>query len=487
MQDRAGRAAQGDSYPTHPMTSISSAHDGGRTRRPAGLLGALGLHRPELRAWAMYDWANSAFVTVIMTAVFPIYFSSVAGAGLSPEVATFRYGLATTLGLLLIATAAPVLGAIADLRPVKKRMLAVFLATGVLATALMFFVQRGDWLLAALLFVVANIGANGSFVFYDALLPHVARQDEMDRVSTAGYALGYVGGGLLLALNLAWIQKPEWFGLPHGPGLTSAEQTLPARLAFLSVAVWWALFAIPLFRRVPEPAIAESEHAGAPREGGVLRVAFGQLGATFRELRGYRNAGVMLLAFLIYNDGIGTIIRMATIYGTEIGIGRGALIGSILLVQFVGIPFAFLFGSLAGRIGAKRSIFIGLVVYTVISLVGYYMRTATHFLMLAVLVGVVQGGTQALSRSLFASMIPRQKAGQFFGFFAVVEKFAGIFGPLVFSATIALTGSSRNAILSVIAFFAVGALLLARVDVSEGQRAARAGEAEADIDGREVA
>jgi UMF1 family MFS transporter len=447
--------------------------------RPSGPLAALGLHRPELRAWAMYDWANSAFVTVVMTAVFPIYFSSVAGAGLSPATATFRYGLATTFGLVLIALAAPVLGAIADLRPVKKRMLATFLVAGVLSTALMFFVQRGDWLLASVLFVVSNIGANGSFVFYDALLPHVARQDEMDRVSTAGYALGYVGGGLLLALNLAWIQRPEWFGLPHGPGLTAAQETLPARLAFLSVAVWWALFSLPLLRRVPEPPI-EASHA-TPRAGpaahrGVVAVALGQLGATFRELRGYRNALLMLLAFLIYNDGIGTIIRMATIYGTEIGIGRGALIGSILLVQFVGIPFAFLFGSLAGRIGAKRSIFVGLLVYTVISLVGYFMRTATHFLILAVLVGIVQGGTQALSRSLFASMIPRQKAGQFFGFFAVVEKFAGIFGPLVFSATIAATGSSRNAILSVIAFFAVGAALLARVKVDEGQRAARAAE-----------
>ena len=464
------------------MASTSSAH--ADATASVGLLDRIGLHRPELRAWAMYDWANSAFVTVIMTAVFPIYFSSVAGAGLSPEVATFRYGVATTAGLLLIALAAPVLGAIADLRPVKKRMLATFLAAGVLATALMFFVQRGDWLLAALLFVVANIGANGSFVFYDSLLPHLARQDEMDRVSTAGYALGYVGGGLLLALNLAWIQRPEWFGLPHGAGLTSAQETLPARLAFLSVAVWWGLFAIPLFRRVPEPPVARA-HGGAAAAaagpdtrsaGQLLGAAFGQLGATFRELRGFRNAALMLLAFLIYNDGIGTIIRMATIYGTEIGIGRGALIGSILVVQFVGIPCAFLFGSLAGRIGAKRSIFLGLIAYTVISLVGYFMRTATHFLLLAVLVGLVQGGTQALSRSLFASMIPRQKAGQFFGFFAVVEKFAGIFGPLVFSATIALTGSSRNAILSVIAFFAVGAALLARVNVSEGQRAARAAE-----------
>jgi UMF1 family MFS transporter len=209
----------------------------------------------------------------------------------------------------------------------------------------------------------------------------------------------------------------------------------------------------------------------------VVRAAFVRLGETFRELRGYRQAFLLLLAFLIYNDGIQTIIKMATAYGTEIGIGQGALIASILLVQFVGIPFAFLFGTLAGRIGAKRAIFLGLAAYTVISVLGYYMRTATHFLILAVLVGMVQGGTQALSRSLFANMIPQHRSGEFFGFYSVFEKFAGIFGPLLFAGTIAATGSSRNAILSVIAFFAVGGVLLAFVNVNEGVRAAHDAEA----------
>jgi UMF1 family MFS transporter len=423
----------------------------------------------------MYDWANSAFLVTITTAVFPIYYSSVASAGVPAATATFRFGLATTLGLALIALAAPVLGALADVVPIKKRLLGAFMTLGVTATALMFFVGTGDWLLASALFVVANIGVNGSFVFYDAFLPHVARPDEVDRVSTAGYALGYVGGGLLLALNLAWIQKPEWFGLPSGPGLTPAQATLPARLAFVSVAVWWTLFAIPFFRRVPEPAVH-----GAGRGVGA-RDAFRQLAATFRELRGYRQALLMLVAFLVYNDGIGTIIRMATIYGTEIGIGRGALITAVLLVQFVGIPFAFAFGALAGRIGAKRAIFLGLAAYALISVIGYFMRTAAHFFALSVLVGMVQGGTQALSRSLFSSMIPQHKAGQFFGFFAVFEKFAGILGPLVFSLAIAVGGSSRNAILTVVSFFVVGAALLSRVDVRAGQAAARAAERAAGV------
>jgi UMF1 family MFS transporter len=431
-----------------------------------GLLKRLGLDRPELRAWAMYDWANSAMVTTIITAVFPIYYSAVAAADLAPAEATYRFGISTTAGLIIIAVLSPVLGYLADRGGTRMRYLAAFLAVGAVAVLLMFWIERGDWLMASLLFVVANIGVNGSFVFYDALLPHLARDDEIDRVSTAGYALGYVGGGLLLALNLAWIQKPQWFGLPFGEGLTPAQATLPSRLAFASVAIWWFLFSIPLFKRVKEPPAS-----GRPMES-LARSAHTALIKSFNDLRRYPQAALMLLAFLIYNDGIGTIIRMATIYGTEIGIGRGALIASILLVQFVGIPFSFLFGSLAGRIGTKPAIFLGLVVYAGISVFGYFMTTGFHFLLLAILVGTVQGGTQALSRSLFASMIPKTRSAEFFGFFAVVEKFAGIFGPLLFSVIIAFTGSSRGAILTVIAFFLVGGLLLRKVDVDRGRQEA---------------
>lgn len=438
------------------------------------LLERLALHRPELMAWAMYDWANSAFMVVIITAVFPIYFSSVAAAGLTPSQATLRFTIATTVGLAIIAILSPLLGAIADYAAAKKKLLGLFLLLGAGSTGMMFFIERGDWLLAAILFILANIGANGSFVFYDALLPHVARPEEIDRVSTSGYAMGYLGSGMLLALNLAWIQKPQWFGFPTGPGISPSQATLPVRLAFVSVAVWWVLFSIPLFRRVAEPGrmLIPGEIRGA----NPLLAAWRRMIVTFRELRGFRNAFLMLIAFLIYNDGIGTIIRMATIYGTEVGIGQGALIASILLVQFVGVPFAFLFGHLAGRIGVKQAIFLGLVVYAGISVLGYFMTNATHFLILALLVGMVQGGTQALSRSLFASMIPKHQSGEFFGFFAVFEKFAGVFGPAIVAAVISVTGSTRISILSVILFFVAGAWLLLKVDVTEGQREARAAE-----------
>ena len=425
----------------------------------------------------MFDWATSAVQTTVMVAVFPIYFVKVAGAGVAPSDATQRLATVNSVALVIIALLSPVLGAVSDYSAAKKRFTAGFMILGAAATAALYTVHTGDLGRASWLFVLVLVGAAGCFVFYESLLPHIARPDEIDRVSTAGYALGYVGGGVLLALNLAWIQKPDWFGLPAGPGLSEAQATLPARLAFVSVAIWWLVFSIPLFRRVPEPParIETDERRGE----NPVDVAFGRLLETFRELRGYRQAFLMLLAFLIYNDGIQTIIKMATAYGTEIGIGQSALIGAILVVQFVGIHCSFLFGMVAGRIGAKRALFLGLLAYTAISVLGYYMRTATHFYVLAGLVGVVQGGTQALSRSLFASMIPPHKSGEFFGFFSVFEKFAGIFGPLIFAGTIAATGSSRNAILSVIGFFAVGAAILATVDVGEGQRAAREAEARA--------
>jgi UMF1 family MFS transporter len=416
----------------------------------------------------MYDWALSGLQTVIMTAVFPIYFVKVAAADLSGSAGLQQLARANTIAMVVVALLSPVLGAVADYSASKKRFLALYTGIGALGTVAMFGIDRGDLGLAMTLYVVAMVGGTGCLVFYESLLPHIASREEMDRVSTAAYGLGYLGGGLLVALNLAWIQKPAWFGMPAG--------TLPARLAFVSVGVWWVVFSIPLFRRVPEPprTIEPDETPTA----NPVRVAFQRLSETLRELRGYKQAFLMLVAFMVYNDGIQTIIKMATAYGTEIGIGEAPLIGAVLILQFVGVPFAFLFGRFAGKVGAKPAILAGLVVYAVITTLGYFMRTATHFFILAALVGMVQGGTQALSRSLFASMIPSHKSGEFFGFYSVFEKFAGILGPLLFDVAISVSGSSRNAILSVIIFFVIGAALLWRVDVQEGQAVARRREQE---------
>jgi UMF1 family MFS transporter len=422
----------------------------------------------------MYDWAVSSVQTTIMVAVFPVYFANIARGDLGETRTTQAIATANTIVAIILAVLSPILGAVSDYVAAKKRMLGASMVVGAAAVAGMFFVQQGDYRLALVLFVISLIGATASTVFYDALLPHIAAGDEIDRVSSAGYAVGYIGGGLLLALNLAWILKPGWFGLPTGPGLSSAQKTLPTRLALFSVAVWWVVFSIPLFRRVPEPP--RTREPDELTRGSVLVTPFVRVAETFRTLRGYKQAFLMLLAFMIYNDGIQTIQKMAATYGKQLGIADTVLIGAILVVQFVGVPFSFLFGSIAARIGAKTAIFIGLVVYAAISVLGFFMQTAAHFILLAAMVATVQGGTQALSRSLFASLVPAHKSGEFFGFYSVFEKFASIFGPLLFWVTIAMTGSSRNAILSVILFFAVGALLLSRVRVNEGQEAARAAD-----------
>jgi len=428
------------------------------------LLARLGLSRPEVRAWALYDWANSPFQSTVINAVFPLFFASYAAKGLEAVDATARFAWATTIAVTIVAIAGPVLGAIADFKAWKKRLLAIFMVVGVIAVLMMATIQEGAWMMALAIFILANIGDRMSWILYDSLLPHIATRDEMDRVSTAAYAIGYIGGGILLLANLAWILTPKTFGLPDTVAAT--------KLSFISVALWWVLFSFPLFRRVPEPPrIIEADET---RTENVFRAAFGRVGETFRELRTFRNALLMLVAFLLYNDGIQTMIRMAAVYGAEVGIDSNAQIAAFVLVQFVGVPFSFLFGMLADRIGAKPAVLISVVVYTIVSIIGYFLATVWQFFLLAFLVGTVQGGSQALSRSLFARMIPRHKSSEYFGFFSIFEKFSGIAGPLVFAASVTLFGNSRAAVLSIILFFILGALVLTRVNVREGEAQAAA-------------
>jgi len=411
----------------------------------------------------MYDWANSAFVTTVITAVFPIYFLHVAGKPLGPERATSTFLWATTAGMIVSALISPYLGALADCSGRTMRLLGASLVVALAATAGLFFVGEGGWLLGAWLFAIANVGATATFVFYDSLLPRIAAPDEVDRVSTAGYALGYVGGGLLLALNLAWISKPAWFGIP------TDDPTLPARLAFLSVAVWWLVFSVPMFRRVKGPP-ASPRRTNRP----LAAEAFARLGETYRDLKRYPQAFRMLAAFLLFNDGIGTVIRVAAIYGAEKNLPEGDLVAAILIVQFLGIPFSFAFGRLAERVGAKRSVLFGVGVYFVIGVLAFFMETTAHFYALAVLVAMVQGGTQALSRSLFASFVPKDKTAEFFGFFGTAEKFAGILGPPLFNVAAALCGGSRWGVLTIAPFFGFGAWILATVNVEKGRADVRA-------------
>ncbi|NPA90209.1 MAG: MFS transporter [Chloroflexi bacterium] len=421
-----------------------------------------------INAWAMYDWANSAFAAVIMATVLPVFYSKVAAATIHPDperarvLASSAWGYTNTIAMLIIAFSAPILGALADHSGAKKKFLGAFASLGITATALLYFVSTGDWLAASLFYILGRVGFSGANIFYDSLLPHIARKEDIDYVSAKGYALGYLGGGLLLALSLAWIMKPEMFGFPNSEMAT--------RVSFIAVAVWWAVFSIPLFKYVPEPphALERGESRQHP-----IKAAFQRLQNTFREIRRYTELFKFLLAFWLYNDGIGTIITMATIYGAEIGIRDVDLIGAILMVQFLGIPFSLAFGWLGKRIGAKRAILLALGVYTLIAIGGYFMREGWHFWLLAVLVATVQGGAQALSRSLYGVMTPKAKSAEFFGFYNVSSKFAGIVGPAFFAFVGSMAGSSRLSIVALVIFFIGGALLLLRVDVEKGIRVAR--------------
>jgi UMF1 family MFS transporter len=319
---------------------------------------------------------------------------------------------------------------------------------------------------------LGNVGFAGANIFYESLLPHIAKKGDIDQISTRGYAFGYLGGGILLIINVVWFMNPAWFFMP-GAGFA-------LRASFFSVAVWWAVFSIPLFRNVPEPPVVRISQ----EQINVVRAGFGRVVRTFRRIVHYRQLLLFLIAFWIYNDGIGTIIKMATAYGDEIGIGITDMIIALIITQFVGIPFSFGFGWLAGHTGAKRAIFFGIGVYIIISIAGFFMRTAIHFYILAFMVGMVQGGTQALSRSLYGAMVPKSQSAEFFGFFSTSSKFAGIMGPLLFGVVSQLAGASRLSIASLVLFFIVGGFLLTRVDEQEGIRVAR--EEDAAFSAREV-
>ena len=424
------------------------------------------LYRRAINSWAMYDWANSAFATTVMAGFMPVYFRELAkAAGMTSVQATSAWGYIATIALILVALLAPGMGYMADRMAGKKRFLTIFAVLGSLASIALYLPHGDMFRLAGILYVLGNIGFAGANVFYNALLPHIAKEDEIDQVSVKGYALGYVGGGLLLVINVLMFSFPQWFGI--------ADAGMAVRLSFVTVGIWWLGFTIPLWRQVAEPPTAHTEVVGF---GEALSSGFKEIAQTFHKIRQYPQAFKLLLAFWIYNDGIGTIIKMATAYGDEIGIDQTGMIGALALVQFVGIPFSFAFGWLSRKLGTKNSILLGLGLYSAISIGGYFMQVAWHFWLLAFMVGLVQGGTQALSRSLFGAMVPKDRSGEFYGFFSMSDKFAGIFGPLAFATVGLITGTSRFGIVSLLIFFVVGGILLMRVDEKEGIQTAREGK-----------
>lgn len=430
-------------------------------------------HKRAIRAWTMYDWANSVFATSIMAAILPVYYANVAVQSDQANTATVYWSFTTSIALLIVAFLGPILGAMADFLGAKKRMMTIFVFLGVTGTALLYLVGTGDWFIASLFFIVGSVGFAGANVFYDSLLPHVAREDEIDMVSSRGYAMGYLGGGILLAINLGMIMVLPGLLPKFIPSLASWSEgdltTLMTRICFITVAIWWLLFTIPIWRHVPEPErrIQEGEKGFNP-----LKASFGRLGHTFGEIRKYKQLLLFIIAFWLYNNGIGTIIFMATIYGTELGFSSTTTIGTLLMVQFVAMPFAFLFGWLAKKMGTKPAILLSLGIYSLIAIAAYFLYHEWQFWVLGFAVATVQGGSQALSRSLMGRMMPKSKSAEFYSFFSVSEKIAGTVGPLLFGAVSAMVGGSRLAIVSLIVFFAAGSYLLMRVNEKEGIRVA---------------
>lgn len=423
------------------------------------------MNRKAVRSWILYDWANSAFVTTMVAAVLPIFYADVAAAGLPDYLKTSYWGYTQTIGMVLVALSAPLLGSIADVSGYKLRFLRIFAYVGVLASAAFVLVGEGDYLLASALFIAGTIGFSGGNTFYDSMLTDLVPEEKRDMVSSKGYSYGYLGGGLLLALNLLMIMQPGWFGLR-----SSTEGTY---LAFLSVALWWFVFSLPIFRHVAPLLPKPKEAKPFPRYAadGVAR-----LRRTFREIKRYPELLKYLIAFWLFNDGINTVITMATIYGATIGIGSTDLIAALLITQFVGFPFTLLLGRAAEKVGSKPALYLSLAVYVVIITLGFFMETALHFYILAVIVGMVQGGSQAIARSIFSRLVPKAQSAEFFGFLSVSSKLSSSFGPFVFGVVGQVFQSSRHGILALLLFFIGGIGMLTTVNLNRGHEQAEAAD-----------
>ncbi len=404
--------------------------------------------------WSMYDWANSAFATTVMAAFFPAFFKEYWAGDLEATESTAVLGVANSISGLLVALMAPVLGAIADCMSGKKKFLTFFAYLGVLSTAALLAVQQGNWILAAAIYVLGSVGFSGANVFYDSLITLVAPKDKIDFVSGVGYAMGYLGGGLLLAINVWMTLSPATFGL--------ADASQAVRLSFLTVAVWWGLFSLPIIFLVKEPKRSRSD------SGSVVRAGIQQLRRTFRKIKHLKTISTFLIGYWFYIDGVDTIVRMAVDYGLSIGFQRNDLITALLITQFVGFPSAIVFGRLGEKIGPKRAIFIGIGIYLVVVIWATVIQDKWEFYGIALLVGLAQGGIQALSRSFYSRIIPHDQAGEFYGFYNFLGKFAVILGPVLIGFTGLIFNNPRAGMGSIAILFLVGAIFLYRVDEERG-------------------
>lgn len=415
-------------------------------------------YNKPILAWACYDWANSAYATVVIAGFFPIFFKEYWASELSASESTFQLGMANSIASLIIVIAAPLLGAIADRGHLKKQLLLLFTLLGVTMTCALSLLDKGAWELAIILYVLSNLGFLASNVFYDALIVDIAESRQRDSVSALGYSLGYLGGGLLFAACVLATLYPAKFGF------SDAAQAVEA--SFVLVAIWWTLFTIPI-------ALFVKERAESPKQRIALMSGFRDLRATFHEIRQLKDTFLFLLAYWFYIDGVDTIIRMAVDYGLALGFKSSDLIVALLITQFVGFPAALAFGKIGDRYGARRGLFIAIAGYILILLWAYRIESSYEFYVLACAIGLVQGGIQSLSRSLYSNLIPQDRSAQFFGFYNMLGKFAAILGPMMMGWISVWTNDPRYSILSIALLFIIGAVLLARVDVKRGMHQAQ--------------
>ena len=405
--------------------------------------------RRPVFGWALYDWANSAFALTVMTSFVPIMLGAFWNDGAQSSVTTFRLGLANGGASLLVALLAPVIGAIGDRAGRRKRGLLGFAALGVVMTGALYFVEAGQWPIAVACYVLATIGFAIGNTLYDSLLVDVVSPRFYDRVSAYGFALGYLGGALLFAVNVWMVASPQSFGLD--------SPTAAIRVAFLMVAIWWAVFSLPLLLWVPEHRSADTVTHGA------IMAGFRELLATLHAVRRHRSLWMFLLAYWLYIDGVYTIIKMAVDFGMSQGLDMQDLISAILLTNFIGFPAAMLFGYIGDWFGTRRGIYLALVVYIAVTIGAVFVTTEAQFYVLAAAIGLVQGGVQSLSRSLYARLIPAERSGEYFGFYNMLGKFAAVLGPVLTGSVALATGSQRIGILSILVLFTIGLWLLSRV------------------------
>lgn len=405
-------------------------------------------------SWAFYDWGNSAYSMTVTSTVLPLYFKSVfSNGGGDAALSTAYWGYANSFSTLILALLAPILGTLADYKGYKKKFFLFFLLIGVFCTALFSVVPETDWAGLLLLYVLSAIGFSGSLIFYDAFLIDVTTGDRMDRVSSVGYALGYIGSTIPFILCMALIILAQFGKIP----LTIAQAS---QVSFILTALWWFAFSMPLLRKV-------HQIHGLEVEPNPIKKSFIRLGKTLKDIRQHKALFLFLLAYFFYIDGVDTIIKMATSYGADLGISTTNLLIILLATQFVAFPFAILYGWLAGKFPGKTMLYVGILIYILICIYAYFLDSTLDFWILAMLVGTSQGGIQALSRSYFGKLVPKENANEFFGFYNIFGKFAAIMGPFLVGLVTQLTGKTNNGVLSIILLFIIGGVLLIKVPVKE--------------------